>query len=77
MGWFTKEKCVVHLWRVTEALHITRHHDTPEYVVPLSKQTLVSRICKCCLKNETHTVNGHISMDEAKDIFEGVSSDAE
>ncbi|UNA02648.1 hypothetical protein [Enterobacter phage vB_ExiM_F5M1E] len=77
MGWFTtkkKDECVMHNWRVTEALQITRHHDTPTYVVPQSHETQVSRVCKYCLKQEVHTVNGHISKEEAIDIYAGVLS---
>lgn len=74
MGWFTKDKkskCIVHNWRITEALQITRHHDTPAYLVPESHETQVSRICKYCLKQELHTVKGHISKEEAIEIYGG------
>ena len=71
MGWFKSSTCF-HNWRVTEALKITRDHDTPAFVVPQSKETQVSRVCKYCLKQETHTVNGHIDLEEARDIYHGV-----
>lgn len=81
MGWFsgnvTKSSCrgnMTHNWRVTEALQVTRHHDTPAYVVPESHETQVSRVCKYCLKQETHTVKGHISKAEAMEIYAGALS---
>lgn len=82
MSWFgnktvSKGSCssgLIHNWRVTEALQVTRHHDTPAYVAPESHETQVSRVCKYCLKQETHTVKGHISKAEAMDIYAGTLS---
>lgn len=83
MGWFsdsnnaTKSKCKGtghHYWVVTEALQVTRHHDTPAYMVPKSLETQVARVCKYCLKQETHTVKGHISKAEAMEIYAGILS---
>ena len=65
---------MTHNWRVTEALQVTRRHDTPAYVVPESHETQVSRVCKYCLKQETHTVKGHISKAEAMEIYAGALS---
>ena len=78
MGLFFRDKkkdgCVVHNWVVTEALHITRNHDTPAYVVPKSLETHVARVCKYCLRQETHIVKGHISLDKAERIYSGTLS---
>uniref|UniRef100_UPI003D47A308 hypothetical protein n=1 Tax=Escherichia coli TaxID=562 RepID=UPI003D47A308 len=75
MFWFSKEKkkerACVHAWEITQNLHVTRHHDTPAYVVPESKQTNVYRICCKCLKKETHVVEGHIDHSKAYKIFGG------
>lgn len=75
MGWcFFKEKkkepkCV-HEWVITENLHVTlRNPDL--YIMPEVYQTNISRICRCCLKKEYHTVNGHIDQDKAYKIFGG------
>ena len=79
MGWFSApskkdDDCVLHNWRVTEALQVTRNHDTPAFLVPHTNETRVSRVCKYCLKQETHTVKGHISKAEAMDIYAGTLS---
>lgn len=67
-----KEKTCQHEWVITENLHIQRHHDTPAYVTPYSNETNVYRICRKCLKKETHVVNGHIDYDKAYKIFGGL-----
>lgn len=70
MRLFKKKRCV-HQWEITEALQVTRHHDSPAYVVPESNQTNISRICCKCLKKESHVVNGHIDLAKAYKIFGG------
>lgn len=73
MGWFKKSKQAncQHEWHITENLHVTRHHDTPAFVLPHSNESQVSRICRHCLKQECHTVPGHIDYDKALKIFGG------
>lgn len=58
-----------HTWHVTEVAHFIRRHDDPAHLYSESKGSNVYRICRNCLSQECHQVEGHLEKDEAFIIF--------